>query len=229
MKEERNTGLRGIGKYILWKLRWVECTVLLVFFAVPLVFTVGRVTEVMSRSSFMVEQLPVVITHATSDRFVADDNFSLGVSDDAKAKISYLGNNFVAWFLGSRGKVEEASSNEQTLSCVRLKEPLVDGPIIEELGGVEKAEATLSEMFSLLGEQKDGEEGNLLTDGRANIFYVRDSVGVLRSVSLSWSGIGWVIGARSTDSPVLYGVDSRVFSHGFITEASRVLASRQPF
>ena len=58
----------------------------------------------------------------------------------------------------------------------------VDGPILAELGGEAKAETTLTEVYSLMEAQKNGENGPLLTNGYANIFYVRDVNGALRAV-----------------------------------------------
>src|SRR5690606_14742846 len=87
-----------------------------------------------------------------------------------------------------------------------------DGPIIEELGGEAKAETTLSEMYGLLQKQSKGEDGVLLTDGRVNIFYVKDTSGVLRAVDVHWSGGGWFVSAYPVEFPVGWGVGHRVFS-----------------
>ena len=62
---------------------------------------------------------------------------------------------------------------------------------ITELGGEEKAEVTLSEIWRLMVRQANGEKGVLLINGLANIFYVPDVSGVLRTVYVYWLVGGW--------------------------------------
>jgi hypothetical protein len=96
----------------------------------------------------------------------------------------------------------------------------VDGPIIAELGGEEKSETTLSEMFSLMEKQGKGEDGVLLNNGYANIFYIRDLAGVLRAVGVRWGGGGWGVGADSVGGPDRWDGGYRVFSRNSVLESS---------
>ncbi len=93
-----------------------------------------------------------------------------------------------------------------------LKRASPDAPI---LAGLEdKAEVSLAHMFDLLKKQAHGEEGVLLTNGYANIFYVRDADGILWAVVAYW-GSGyrdWLVEAHSIGTPGRWGGGGRVFS-----------------
>jgi hypothetical protein len=162
-------------------------------------------------TSVVLELVGTVVAPATTSKFVASKKFVLDTSRKAKVRISYLGDNFTAWFLSGNGKVEDLIS-EQTLRCHKLRKFSIDGPIITELGGEAKAETTLSEMFSLMEKQKNGESGVLLNNGYANIFYVRDIAGALRAVCVGWNDGGWNVHARSVESPHVWHGGFQVFS-----------------
>lgn len=147
---------------------------------------------------------------AMTGQFVASEKFIRDTGHKAKVKISYLGDNFTEWFLGEDGKIE-APIGEQALCYARLKKSSVDRPIIAEIGGEAKAEATLAETFLLMEKQKNGEAGVLLNNGCANIFYIRDKKGVLRAVRVAWRGGGWGVGASSVGDSGRWGDGSRVF------------------
>lgn len=53
----------------------------------------------------------------------------------------------------------------------------------------------LAETFTLLEEQKNGEDGALIKDEYANIFYIRDIEGIPRVVYCRWTKCGWFIDA----------------------------------
>jgi hypothetical protein len=94
-----------------------------------------------------------------------------------------------------------------------LKVSVMDGPIIAELGGADKSETTLSEMFFLMEKQGKGEDGVLLNNGYdANIFYVKDTAGVLRAVYVGWRGDGWSVDADSVGVPGRWDDGFQVFS-----------------
>ena len=89
----------------------------------------------------------------------------------------------------------------------------VDDPIIEELGGKTEVRPTLSQIHSLLLKQPQGKkEGVLLTNGYANIFYVKDLEGELRAVYVLWRGGGWGVNAVSVEYPDGWYAGDRVFS-----------------
>ena len=60
--------------------------------------------------------------------------------------------------------------------------------------------------------QPNGENGNLLNNGWANIFYIKDINGTLRAVHVNWLDDGWFVFAHSVEYPNLWRADYRVFS-----------------
>ncbi|MFA6275071.1 MAG: hypothetical protein WCX70_02925, partial [Candidatus Paceibacterota bacterium] len=59
---------------------------------------------------------------------------------------------------------------------------------------------------------KNGENGVLLNNGYANIFYIRDQAGVLRAVRVGWSDGGWYLSAYSALRPNGWRGGRQVFS-----------------
>lgn len=151
---------------------------------------------------------------ATTAKFVAKNKFKIDTSDQAPVKINYVGDNFNEWFLKDDGKIEDQIA-EQTLRYGKLRKSSVDGPIIAELGGEEKAETTLAELHSLMSQQPNGEDGVLLINGYANIFYVRDINGVLRAVDVRWHDDGWDVGASSVEFPNEWNDGYQIFARNF--------------
>ncbi len=142
------------------------------------------------------------------EKFVAKEKFR---EDSKEVKFYGIWSNFTKWFLSSEGTIEEPVG-DQELRYGKLIKGSVDGPIIEELGGEAKAETTLSEMYTLLKEQSNGEDGVLLTNGYANIFYVHDTSGVLRAVNVIWFVGGWRVSAYSVVHPLDWNAGFQVFS-----------------
>ncbi len=139
-------------------------------------------------------------------RFVAKDHFVVNAGEDARVKISYLGDNFCANFLD---KIENPAE-EKSLAVSKLLKKSLDLPILGELG--DKAETQLSQMFALMSEQPDGEGGTLLTNGAANIFYIRDKNNKFWAVYCYWVGDGWCAFAGSVEYPYEWLGGGRVFS-----------------
>ncbi|MDO8303215.1 MAG: hypothetical protein Q7T18_08235 [Sedimentisphaerales bacterium] len=152
------------------------------------------------------------VTFAATKKFVARDNFRIG-----KAGIGWMGENFKNRFLG---KTEEPAP-EATLRYHKLNESSLDGPILAELG--DKTETTLANLFSLLSLQTKGQSGILLTNGYANIFYVRDAAGELRAVGADWrSGHGgWHVRAFTVTGPHGWRAGNQVFSRNSCLPAGR--------
>ncbi|MDO8470618.1 MAG: hypothetical protein Q7S63_01420 [bacterium] len=168
---------------------------------------VAEIREVFKRrriQSGLLELIGTIVIPATSMPFVVREKFVVG---NAQAKISWLGENFTTWFLE---KIEEPVV-ETTLRYAKLITSSVDGPILTELGD-EKAETTLTQIFALIERQAKGEEGVLLTNGWANIFYIRDVNGELRAVRVGWGGGDWGVDAGSVEDPDGWGGGRRVFS-----------------
>jgi len=152
--------------------------------------------------------LDITTTSATTEKFVAKDKF---IKDSKEIKFYGFYGSFEEDFLVGNGKTEEPLS-EQELRYGNLTKNSVDSPIIEELGGEAKAETTLTELHNLLRKQGNGEEGDLLTSGYANIFYTRNTKGVLRAVSVNWHDVGWCVYANSVENPNGWNAGIRVFS-----------------
>lgn len=141
---------------------------------------------------------------AAADRFVARKKFARNTS----ANIRYIGENFSTWF---SDKFEEPSGSV-TLCYAKLLKSSVDGPIMDELGN--SKETTLAQVYALIERQKGGKPGVLLTNGWANIFYVKDATGGLRAVGVRWgaSGDGWSVFASSVGYPRGWHDGDQVFS-----------------
>ena len=159
----------------------------------------------------LLELVSTIKISATTDRFVARDKFVVNTGRNASVKISAVWDNFTEWFLSGDGKTEDPIQ-EQTLRRMKLRKSSVDGSIIAELGGEAKAETTLSEMFSLMEKQPNGEDGDLFTNSYANIFYIKDSSGVLRAVGVGWHDDGWSVYASEVSGPHGWRGGHRVFS-----------------
>jgi hypothetical protein len=147
---------------------------------------------------------PVASKPAETLPFKADETF---FNKKADMKMIEDGSNFKSWF---GGKVEE-DVPEGELQPLALMQNAYDREIIADLGGEAKAEVTLAEIWQLMERQANGQEGALLTNGYANIFYVRDVNGVLRAVDVDWDGDGWFAGADALDA-YRWIVVRRVFS-----------------
>ena len=167
-----------------------------------------KIVEAVEVTKKLLEFIGNVDVLATKKKFVAKKKFIIDTSDKAKIKISYLGDNFQEWFLSKTEKSIEATK----LRYSRLTECSVDEPIITELGGEEKAETTLTEVFSLMEKQPNGKDGDLLNNGYANIFYVRDADGVFRAVSVRWGVGGWGVDASTLEGPDGWVVGRQIFS-----------------
>ncbi len=159
-------------------------------FQQPKVAIEVMVTAIRNRPKELVEErtykilCPVAPKPVERRPFKANDTF---FSKSSGVKIVSHGSNFTAWFTG---KVEE-DVPEGILVPFTLTKSAYDNEIITDLGGEEKAETTLTEIWRLMERQVNGGEGVLLTNGYANVFYVRDREGVLRAVNVSWLDVGW--------------------------------------
>ena len=158
------------------------------------------------RSKYLPNKLlePIsTINVAGTSKFVARDHFKLGEPEGVK--IGYLGDNFKSHFLK---KVEENVPQAQ-LKSRKLKQSSLDPPIITALG--DNHETYLAQLWELLKAQPKGESGTLLTNGYANIFYIRDADNILWAVSVYWDDDGWNVDAYSVDTPGRWDDGDRVF------------------
>lgn len=148
--------------------------------------------------SALLTPIATVSLPATTQAFVAAEKFTTNISSDAEVKIAFLGANFINGFLADGGKIELPQVWCE-LRCAKLTKSSIALPIIVELG-CEQAETRLTHVWGLLRKQANGGKGALLTNGHANIFFVRDRQGVLCVVAVHWFDNGWHLVADSVGS-----------------------------
>ena len=144
---------------------------------------------------------------AAIESFKAGDHFKVDTKK-AATRIYYLGDNFKKHF----GRKEEGASEAAEIKIHKLLEGSLDAPIITELGPT--CEITLGQFFALLSKQGKGESGPLLTNGWANIAYIRDDEDILWAVSARWlqGGGGWYVYSHSVEFPDRWNADDQVLS-----------------
>ena len=127
-------------------------------------------------------------------------------TSNKSVKIVYLGNTFKSNFLE---KIELDIPSADIKIHDLLKDSL-DPRIISELG--QNYETSLYDIVELLKLQPNGGRGLLLTNGCANVFYIRDKNNGLWAVSLRWYGGGWRFEADSVGDAYSWGVGSQIVS-----------------
>lgn len=162
----------------------------------------------------------------TTASFKAAEMFVVDMRQTATVLISDIWPRFVNFFLKGRGKVERPLS-AQKISCHTLNRVSRDGPIMEAIGSTfddhGKHHMTLSEVFVLLRGQRRGADGVLLTNGKANVFYIVDRGGKLRAVSTRWRSEGWAINASEIHYAGGWAAGTKIFTRtSIINEASRL-------
>jgi len=158
------------------------------------------------------EPVSTINVPETKIKLVASQVFVRNVGKKAILKIGYVSEDFRDWFLG---KTEDPLA-KQTLYYYKLLEPSGNGPIVAKLGGEEKAETTLTEIYGLMAKQANGCRGPLITNNWWNIFFVRDQKGVLRVVHLCWYDDGWYVYARAVNFPASWYAGHMVFSRNSV-------------
>jgi len=162
------------------------------------------------RSKYLPNKLlePIsTINVAGTSKFVARDHFKPGEVEGVK--IGYLSDNFKSHFLK---KVEENVPQAQ-LKSRKLKQSSLDPPIITALG--DNHETYLAQLWELLKAQPKGESGTLLTNGYANIFYIRDADNILWAVDMDWRDGSWGVDAYSIGYPGRWSGGDQVFGRWF--------------
>jgi len=103
---------------------------------------------------------------------------------------------------------------EATLRVHTLTKASVDGPIIAELGGEEVITTTWGQMHKMMWRQGRGQQGTLLTNGYANIFYIRCSDGAVWAVGCHWLSVcgDWDVGAYPITFPYWWNVGYLIVS-----------------
>ncbi len=143
---------------------------------------------------------------AGAEKFVAEENFKEDTSDTAVVKISGFNKEFKTNFLS----LIEEDIPEAELKVQKLLKDSRDPGIIVELG--ESHTVSLAHVWNAMAFQSKGEEGNLLTNGYMNIFYVADVNGVVWAVVVDWYDDGWYVRAYSFGAEVEWDADYLVLS-----------------
>lgn len=149
-------------------------------------------------------ELVSTVSTAPTEKFVAADFFKAGTKNGVR--IAWIGDNFNSKF----GKKIEKNIVASTIRVHTLLKDSLDAPIITELGDTH--ETSLAELSQLLTAQGNGEDGTLLTNGYANIFYIRDIEGILWAVRALWRSGGWCVGAFSVERPRGWDAGRQVLS-----------------
>jgi hypothetical protein len=144
------------------------------------------------------------------------------LSDDHSAELTTLGDQLIEHFvtlerlareLGD-AIVSEADTDELAIQIRKHRATQLDlqqqrNTLLAEI------ETTPANLFALLEMQGKGEDGALLTNGFANIFYLRDVHGTLRSIHLMWSSDGWLLYCYPPERPHRWSDGYQVFSQVF--------------
>lgn len=141
------------------------------------------------------------------EAFDAKTKFIAATTTDG-VKVGYLSEDFNANFLN---KIE-IDVSPQRIRIHKPRKESVDQPIIEELGGGELIETNLATMWELLKKQGQGQSGELLTNGNANIFYIRDGNDTLWAVYCRWHEGRWNVYLGSVAGPYGWIADDQVCS-----------------
>lgn len=137
------------------------------------------------------------------DTFYAIGSFTKKNTDGVK--FCGFGSNFETNF---QKKVEEPVESD-IIKVFRLKKASLDAPIITALGA--DCETKLYNLWELIKKQPNGETGTLLTNGYANIFYIRDVNRTLWAMDARSTDGGWVVYAHSVGDPSKWVAGGRVF------------------
>lgn len=139
--------------------------------------------------------------------FIAADKFKAGETVDRVKYYPSFGDNFTKYLLP---KVER-NVVAVDLRVHKLLRNSLDLGIRAEIGE-DNEETSLAHLHQCLKRQGNGEKGDLLTNGWANIFYIRDTDGNLWAVSACWGDGGWRLAAGSVVHPNDWDADGQVFS-----------------
>ncbi len=113
----------------------------------------------------------------------------------------YFWDNFKNWVLSEIPDM--IPTFQGTLSKYKLTKNMYDKEILEELGN--PTPFTIGEfagiMKDLISKQPNGKDGDLLTNGYANIFYVKLADGRVVAVNLRWHSVNreWNCSADDLD------------------------------
>ncbi|MEK7562094.1 MAG: hypothetical protein AAB509_00230 [Patescibacteria group bacterium] len=124
------------------------------------------------------------------------------------ANVGWTGDNFKKFFLGNVEEDVEAI----IVAVHRLGQSSLDAPIMTELG--DRAKIKIAHFFELLKKQSRGEDGVLLTNGYANVAYIKGSDGNVWAVRAYWGSYSsyWSVEANSVGSPSMWVAGVQILS-----------------
>src|SRR3989344_8703614 len=162
----------------------------------------------------VLERLPLEVSiPALTEPFDPKDKFGVDISETATIKISGLGSNFESWMLT---EVLEARGG-YGLEPHILTSDANDEDILQDAER-DDVDTDPAAIHYLVAQQPKGEEGTLLNDGKANIFYVPRKIeeqgkmhAVRRVVYVGWSGSGWYFSAGPVPNECRWSAGNRVF------------------
>lgn len=151
-------------------------------------------------------QLPAVKAFSAKRCFVTRDT-------PEGVKLGWISFSFQQVFLNGVGH-NEIDIPASELRVHRLRKRSKDETIIDALGGEEVAETYLAHMWEMMKIQGQGQQGDLLVNGYANMFYIRATNGKLWTVRCRWIARygNWCVGARPIALPCWWSIGSQVFS-----------------
>jgi len=141
---------------------------------------------------------------------VAVDRRATAFAGKSRFRGLVLSDRFKEWFICSKRPINGSIAGHKLRYYV-LSRSAMNMSIIAELGGEAKSATELSQLFWLISAQKSYEDGALLNNGYANLFYIVDNSGLLRTVYVINRG-GWCVIANSIDDVYEWREGSRVFS-----------------
>ncbi len=167
----------------------------------------GPKLEQTEPESIPVQPEPLLTSVATATipalpEFDAKAFFTSGIFHWKQSKVKFwdFGENFKKKFFNMKC----GPTQELKIQSSKLNRRSIDSPIIKALGNdTTRIKLTISQFAWLLEQQPNGEEGFLLINGFANIFYIEDEDGTLWAVYGYWlAGIGWRSNAYGFDHPL---------------------------
>lgn len=145
------------------------------------------------------------------EEFAAILKFQVGVDKESRVHIVCISQGFQEHY-GT--KVENIPAKTSIYGYSMSQEKTIE-EVIDAFGGIVQAETSLYDLWKRLGQQPDGEAGDLLTDGRINTFFIPDIFGVLYPVRSRYLN-GWHIFMSPDEKKKVCEESTHVFSHQLI-------------
>ncbi len=162
----------------------------------------------------VLERLPLEVSvPALTEPFDPKDKFNVDISETATIKISGRGSNFESWMLTEVVPVRTGYELEPHT----LTSDTDDEEILQDVER-DDVDTDPAAIHYLVSQQPKGEEGPLLNNGKANIFYVSRKVeeqgkirAVRRVVCVYWFDGGWDFSAFPLPSARAWSAGAPVF------------------